>query len=85
MGQAIKETFPKDPKAPSQVREGSYLGTSHQFVICTDRECSQGSGQFFMVRPFDYDDDAVQFARDHYETTGHQVLIPFKIYERKGK
>lgn len=82
MGEAMRETFPSDPKTP---RQASYLGTNKQWVVCTDHDCRTGAGQYVKIVQFDYEDDAVSYARDHYERTGHQVLIPFKIYERKGK
>jgi hypothetical protein len=54
-------------------------------VVCPDRECRGGAGQFVDVSAFVYDDDAISAAREHYERTGHQVMVPFRIYERKGK
>jgi hypothetical protein len=49
----------------------------HLMALCVT--CPNGE------RHFPYPQDLIAWARHHYETTGHNVLVPFKIYERKGE
>lgn len=80
-----------DPKAPARDERAVFDESPHpkgslkQHVVCMGDECRQAAGQFNSIHRFDYDDDLISFARSHAERTGHEVLVPFRIYERKGK
>lgn len=55
-----------------------------KFVIAICEDCVPT-----FPMPFENNDDGhkklVEWSREHTDGTGHTVLIPFRIYERKGR